>query len=115
MFPAPHGAVCAALLPHGINANLRALRARAPQHPAIERYRQVAVALTGEAGASADDGVTAVATLCAELRIPSLHAYGIGDEHVIDLAHEAQRANSMKANPIELNDEELESTLRAAL
>ncbi len=28
MFPAPHGAVCAALLPHGMTANLHALRAR---------------------------------------------------------------------------------------
>jgi alcohol dehydrogenase class IV len=115
MFPAPHGAVCAALLPHGISTNLRALRARAPRHPAIERYRQVAVALTGDAGASADDGVVAVAALCAELRIPSLRAYGIGDEHVVDLAREAQRASSMKANPIEFNIEELESTLRMAL
>ncbi len=115
MFPAPHGAVCAALLPHGISANLRALRERAPRHPAIERYRQVAVALTGEAGASADDGVVAVAALCAELRIPSLRAYGIGDGHIVDLAREAQRASSMKANPIELNVEELESTLRVAI
>ncbi len=115
MFPAPHGAVCAALLPHGISTNLRALRQRAPRHPAIERYRQVAVALTGDAGASADDGVTAVAALCAELRIPSLRAYGLVDEQVVDLAREAQRASSMKANPIELHLEELESTLRAAL
>ena len=31
---APHGALCAALLPHGMAANVAALRARAPQHPA---------------------------------------------------------------------------------
>src|SRR5438309_1497666 len=41
MFDAPHGAVCAALLPHGIEANLRALRERSPGHPAIARYAQI--------------------------------------------------------------------------
>jgi alcohol dehydrogenase class IV len=35
---APHGALCAALLPHGMAANVAALRARAPQNPALERY-----------------------------------------------------------------------------
>ena len=30
-FPAPHGAVCAALLPHVMAANIRALRQRAPE------------------------------------------------------------------------------------
>ncbi len=115
MFPAPHGAICAALLPHGMTANLRALRARAPHHPAIERYRRVAVALTGNRQASADEGVAAVATLCADVHIPLLRAYGIGEAHVEELAHEARRASSMKANPIALNDEELKDMLRAAL
>ena len=32
MFPAPHGAVCAALLPHVMAANLRALREREPEN-----------------------------------------------------------------------------------
>jgi len=115
MFPAPHGAVCAALLHHGITTNLRALRARAPHHPALERYRHIAVALTGDPDASADDGIRAIAALCADLHIPPLRAYGIGDEHIPDLSREAQRASSMKANPIALNDEELRATLRAAL
>ena len=35
---APHGALCAALLPHGMAANVAALRARAPQHPALGPY-----------------------------------------------------------------------------
>ena len=44
---APHGALCAALLPHGMAANVAALRARAPQHPALERYAAIARLLTG--------------------------------------------------------------------
>lgn len=39
MFPAPHGAVCAALLPGAMEVNLRALQQRQPRHPALRRYR----------------------------------------------------------------------------
>ncbi len=38
MFPAPHGAVCARLLPVVMEANLRALQAREPDNPALRRY-----------------------------------------------------------------------------
>ena len=31
MFPAPHGAVCAALLPHAMGVNVRALRRTRPR------------------------------------------------------------------------------------
>src|ERR1019366_8848920 len=56
-FPAPHGAICAALLPHVMAANLRALRQRAPGSAALFRYGEVARLLTRNAGATADDGV----------------------------------------------------------
>ena len=45
MFPAPHGAVCAALLPHAMEVNVRALRARAPEK--LTRYDEVARLITG--------------------------------------------------------------------
>src|SRR5581483_3978724 len=35
MFDAPHGAICAAVLPHGIEANLQALRTRMPDQPSL--------------------------------------------------------------------------------
>src|SRR5258705_8056948 len=57
MFPAPHGAVCAALLPHVVEANLRALRSRAPESGALRRYDEVARLITSEADAAADDAV----------------------------------------------------------
>jgi alcohol dehydrogenase class IV len=40
MFPAPHGATCAALLPHVIAANVHALRARQADGPALARYAE---------------------------------------------------------------------------
>jgi alcohol dehydrogenase class IV len=51
MFPAPHGAVCAALLPHVMAINVRALRDRQPDAEALRRYDQAAQLLTGNAAA----------------------------------------------------------------
>jgi alcohol dehydrogenase class IV len=114
-FPAPHAAVCAALLPHGMAANLRALRAREPGHPAIERYREIAVALTGDATASADDGVAAVLALVRDLQVPGLRSYGVTEDAVEMLCGKAGHASSMKTNPLALTPDDLSAMLAAAL
>jgi alcohol dehydrogenase class IV len=115
MFPAPHGAVCAALLPHVMAANLCALRERDPQSFALKRYYRVAHLLTGNPNATADAGVEWVQKLVADLPVPRLGAYGIREEHVADIVAKATNASSMKANPIGLTQEELAGTLRLAL
>ena len=56
MFPAPHGAVCAALLPHVMEANIRALRDRDPAGESLRRYEVVARILTGNPAATAEPG-----------------------------------------------------------
>jgi alcohol dehydrogenase class IV len=114
-FPAPHGAICAALLPHVMAANFRALRERAAGGEALRRYDEVARLLTGNTGASADDGVKWVRELVGNLQIKPLGAYGIREEHVTDLVAKAANASSMKANPVELTPVELAETLRAAI
>ena len=113
-FPAPHGAICAALLPHVMAANIHALRQRAAAGDALRRYGKVARLLTGNASATADDGVKWVRKLVADLQIPHLGEYGVREEHVADLVAKAANASSMKANPIALTPEELAETLRAA-
>jgi alcohol dehydrogenase class IV len=115
MFPAPHGAVCAALLPHVMAANLRALRERELQSYALGRYHRLAVLFTGNPHATADAGVEWVQKLAADLPIPKLGAYGIREEHVPDLVAKAAQASSMKANPIVLTPSELAEVLRLAL
>ena len=69
-FPAPHGAVCAALLPHVMEANLRALRQRQPAADTLRRYDEVARLVTGMPTATAEAGVEWVRKLVADLRIP---------------------------------------------
>ncbi len=114
-FTAPHGAVCAALLPHVMDTNLRALWQRAPASEALRRYDQVARWLTGNPGAAGDDGVKWVRELVADLQIKPLGLHGIRAEHVADLVARAANASSMKANPIALTPEELTEILRAAI
>jgi len=114
-FPAAHGAVCAALLPHVMAANIRALRQRAAGSDALRRYDEVARLLTGKAGATADDGVKWAGELVADLQIKTLGSFGVRDEHVADLVAKATNASSMKSNPIPLTPAELADTLRHAL
>ena len=115
MFSAPHGAVCAALLPHVMAANIRALPERTAEGNALRRYDEVGRMLTGRPTAVANDGVRWVRELIAELAIPRLGVYGIGKTHVGELAEKASKASSMKGNPIMLTTEELADVLRAAI
>jgi alcohol dehydrogenase class IV len=111
---APHGALCAAVLPHGMAANVTALRARSPQLPALERYAAVARLLTGRSSATAEDGIEWVRALCAELNVPSLRAWGIAKADLPGVVEKAARASSMKANPLPLTSDELLALLTAA-
>ena len=112
---APHGAICAALLPHVTAANLHALETRAPDHPARQRYDVIARTLTGRDDARASDGVEWIRLLVAALGIPSLGTYGLGSADVDALVEQARRASSMKANPIVLTAKELREALEAAM
>ncbi|HZI31432.1 MAG TPA: iron-containing alcohol dehydrogenase, partial [Candidatus Binatia bacterium] len=82
---------------------------------AVHRYCLIATWLTGNPHATADAGVEWVQKLVADLPVARLGAYGIREEHVPDLVAKAQKASSMKANPIMLTTDELAQTLRMAL
>jgi len=112
---APHGALCAALLPHGMAANVSALRARAPQHFALARYVTIAQLLTGRNEASAEDGIEWVRALCAELEVPAIRDWGITEADLPGVVEKAARSSSMQANPLPLTSEELLAALAAAL
>jgi alcohol dehydrogenase class IV len=115
MFAAPHGAVCAALLPHVMETNIRALRERQPEDQSLLRYKEVARLLTGLTDAKEEDGLAWVRNTVTELRIPSLSNYGITRKHAVTLVEKATHASSMKANPITLTSNELGETLERAL
>ncbi len=115
LFAAPHGAVCAALLPHVMEVNIRALRERDAGGEALRRYQVAARLLTGNDAATAGDGVEWVRQLVGELQIPCLASYGLtaGDTPLV--IEKAAQASSMKANPIVLAPGELAAILQKAL
>ncbi len=115
MFNAPHGAVCAALLPHAMSANVAALTDRATNSLELGRYREIAGILLGDPGARIEDGIAWVADLCADLAIPSLSAFDIQESDIPAIVEETVRASSMKANPIQLTTAELTDILQRAL
>ena len=106
-FLAPHGAICAAVLPYAMDVNVRALRARAPGGIALRRYQEIAGVLTGNPNARAEVGVEWIAELCANLEIPPLASYGVTPADVPSLVQQAAKASSMKGNPIVLTEDEL--------
>jgi len=115
MFPAPHGAVCASLLPCVIAVNVAALRMRSPSNKVLLRYDEIGRILTGEADATAEDGVAWVTGLCNDLKIPRLRSYGFGDADVEDLIEKAAVSSSMKGNPIELRHSEMREIVEKAM
>jgi alcohol dehydrogenase class IV len=107
----PHGIGCACLLVETMKTNLVALRQRAPQSPALERYEKVARRLSFRSPEDLAEGLAALRRL---LGVGSLASYGVTPDDVAPIV-KASRGGSMKYNPIELTDAELESVVRASL
>lgn len=114
MFPAPHGAVCAALLAPAMEVNFRVLRRREPDGPGVRRYHAVGRFLTGAGSAGAEDGARWVREVCTELSIPPLRSYGVRAEDLAAVSEKAAAASSMKANPVGLAPEERLEILQMA-
>ncbi|MBL69699.1 MAG: alcohol dehydrogenase [Verrucomicrobiales bacterium] len=100
MYHAPHGALCAALLPHAFRIN----KSRSPA-----RFQEVEKML------GTDDGADWLQKLASDLEIPGLATHGIEESDFPGIIEKAKAASSMKANPAELTDEELTQILQAAL
>jgi alcohol dehydrogenase class IV len=117
MLHAPHGVLCARFLPLVMEANLKALETRQPDHPALARYREIAQILTGEKEATASDGVRWASELVEALKIPRLSRYGMetGDFALREAVQKTQQASSFKGNPIVLEANELMAILERAL
>lgn len=115
MYDAPHGAICAILLPEVIRVNLRALRERDADHVAVSRYEVIARIVTGRDDAQADDAVAWAENMVTDFAILRLSSYGITQADLPDIVEKAAVASSMQGNPIRLTSDELTEILEAAL
>ena len=125
---APHGAVCAALLPHVCRANVAALRAQAGQGDAggadagvadaerfLQRYQDLAAIVTGDPAARPEQLAGWCDALVVELGVPGLASFGLARAAIPDLARASGSTSSMKGNPVAFAQAELEAILVAAL
>jgi len=115
LFDAPHGGVCAALLPNVVKTNIFAMLEREPDNPAISAYAEAARLLSGRNSASVNDCSVILNDFCQELNSPGLNTYGIKPSHFPSIVEKAKIASSMKSNPILLRDDELFQILGSSL
>ncbi len=107
----PHGIACGCLLAPVFAANVAAV---ASGGRVSGRFDAVARLLTGDPGATADDGVRWLSALSDSLQLPSLGEYGLTPDLYAGICADAARSSSMKGNPVPLELAQLESMLVGA-
>ena len=115
MVSGAHGAICAGLLPYVMEMNIKALRTRAADSPALERYNELACILTQRSNASAKDAIAWVKNLCQTLQVESLAHLGLNKADLPAVVAKSQISSSMQGNPIRLTEDELMEILHNAL
>lgn len=111
---APHGLICACLLPHVTQMNVQALKDRNPASPALKRFDEAAKIMTRRESARAEDAIAWIHGLCSHMKVPSLASIGIDQGQFPAIVAHAQRASSMRGNPIVLTEDELREILERA-
>jgi alcohol dehydrogenase class IV len=114
MAEAPHGAVCARLLPFVVEANLNALERRDGSSVVRQRFDELARMLTGDPEADARQGIDWLRALITDLQIPPLGTYGMDPADLPVLIEKSMRSSSMRGNPVELSAEELRTLIQRA-
>jgi len=114
MFNAPHGAICASLLPSVMKFNVQLLRELKGSEEIRNRYQEISSLLTGNPFATIDEGVRWVAELADALGIPGLHAIGVEKSDFNQIIAKSKISSSMKKNPVVLDDVTLEAILTEA-
>ena len=108
---APHGALCAALLPATFEQNLQTIMLNSPRPDLVERFDEIGRILLGTPHADAQDAATFLHDLVKEMEIRSLRHWGLKRDDFPVVVEMAKNASSMKGNPVALSDAALEEIL----
>lgn len=115
MISAPHGMICATLLPHVTKANILALQQRSPHSKALTRYDEIARILTGSQTATASDAIEWISNLSATLNVRPLSTLGLTPQQIPTAVDKSKNSSSMKGNPITLTETQLTDILQKSL
>lgn len=119
LYNAPHGMVCAALLPKVFYSNASILRIEGKTKPAqrklLDRFTEISRLLTGNKTHGFEAGSAYLEDLRGKLYIPDLSHWGVTEDDLPALAQKAMQSGSMKGNPVPLPEPILVSILHSAL
>ena len=102
MFDAPHGEVCACLLPAVVQENIAAIKATNPDSPYLDKYKEIATLLLDDEQANIEDSIKYLVELKKDLKIRNLSDFGIEQTNYSKIVENARMASSMQKNPIVL-------------
>ncbi len=121
-FPAPHGAVCAALLAPIMRANITALLEHAGDpalQPTLIRYARIGRLLAHrpelDETSAYQYGIWKIEAMVEELAIPKLSQFGLQDHDIMPMVELAKKASSMRYNPVALSNDALAGALKIAM
>jgi alcohol dehydrogenase class IV len=114
MFPIPHGAVCACLLPAVMEINIAVLKEKKLENQLL-KFNEIARILTQNRNSNVEDGVSWVKEMVKKLKIPSLSDFNLNSDLFPELIEKARNSSSMKGNPVELNNTQLFEILNKSM
>ncbi len=115
MFGAPHGAICARLLPAVLKKNYTVAARKSPNGASIARFHELGQLITGDTSARADQGIRWATEIVDSFSVPRLSAFGIQEADFPEIVQKSQKASSMKGNPYPLEENDLTEILAEAL
>lgn len=115
MFEAPHGMVCASLLPAAARINHRAATERDPKNPAIAKFREASRIMLDDPQAEIEEALERLKNMCTQMFVPGLEEFGITEADIPAIVEKSKNSSSMKGNPIVLTDSELAEILEESM
>jgi len=118
LFPIPHGVACGTTVATATSVNIQALRQRAPDSSALNKYAATGRLLADNIELNDTDAchklVEVLEHWTQTLQIPRLSKYGVSENDIPKIVANS-RGNSMKSNPVELSDAEIGSIVQGRL
>jgi len=107
MIDAPHGAICACLLPAVLSANFETISKGENNNDALLRFKRFSQIVTGESSPTPQKGIEWVRDLSKKLKIKGLSYLGVKKSDFKFIVPKAVLSSSMKKNPLVLGEDVL--------
>jgi len=114
MTPAPHGALCARLLPYVFEMNANLISQESKDSIAYEKLKVITRILLDSDTHEFGETVKYLEKLAEQLKIGRLQAYGVNAKDFPFIVENSLSSSSMKGNPVLLNSEQLQRILEKA-